>query len=118
MKSCFLVIGLLLAGLPAAGIAAGQSATQAPVDSATREASVADRTSDAASSLRDRHCLRETGSNITASRNQRQRLRRGPDARADRCAPVSGRSYTREDLQRTGAFGLHDALRRLDPAVY
>lgn len=33
------------------------------------------------------------------------------------CVPVPGRSYTRDDLERTGAVDTSEALRRLDPAL-
>lgn len=65
----------------------------------------------------DHRCLRHTGSTITASRNQRDFLRRDGTSR-QRCAPVAGRAYSREELERTGAGNLRDALRMLDPAVH
>lgn len=33
------------------------------------------------------------------------------------CFPVAGRSYTQDDLRRTGAFTTGGALRLLDPAI-
>jgi hypothetical protein len=51
----------------------------------------------------DRNCLRETGSLIRAKPGE--------------CLPVVGRSYSSEDIQRTGARNLGDALRLLDPSV-
>jgi hypothetical protein len=45
-------------------------------------------------------CVRETGSRIKPSKDQ--------------CLQ-SGRTYTRDDLDRTGATDAADALRRLDP---
>ncbi|HEV7270305.1 hypothetical protein [Pseudoxanthomonas sp.] len=56
--------------------------------------------------LSDTNCVRETGSRI---------------ARRDgtsRCTGQPGRSYTKEDLDRTGHTNIGDALRALDPAVY
>lgn len=56
-------------------------------------------------------CLEETGSLITAAQNRRL-------AKADKkCAPVAGRSWSRRDIERTGAIDLADALRQLDPTV-
>jgi hypothetical protein len=55
----------------------------------------------------DRHCLRQTGSRITA--------RRAADSR--RCAAI-GRVYTQDDLRRTGHIDVADALRTLDPSIY
>lgn len=58
------------------------------------------------------YCLQETGSLITASQNRHA-------AKADKkCAPVAGRAYSRRDIERTGAFDLAAALRRLDPAIH
>ena len=53
----------------------------------------------------DRHCLRETGSHLV-SKDKKD------------CVNASGRSYTREDIDRTGTTDLADALRRLDPSVH
>ena len=46
------------------------------------------------------HCLRETGSRIA------------PDGR---CIAAAGRSYSREDLQRTGMPTTAEAIRRAQP---
>ena len=51
----------------------------------------------------DRHCLRSTGSLIPPK----------PGA----CLPVAGRSYSQDDLRRTGAFTTAEALDRLDPSI-
>ena len=48
------------------------------------------------------HCLK-TGSRIVQKDNE--------------CANVSGRAYSRDDIDRTGAFTVSEALRRLDPSV-
>lgn len=58
--------------------------------------------------LADGHpfCLRDTGSRIRHRSLQKQR-----------CVSAPGRSYSREDLQRTGASNTADALRMLDPAL-
>lgn len=58
--------------------------------------------------LSDRNCLKETGS----------RLAPRPDKKGRKCINAAGRSYTREDIDRSGAIDLKDALRRLDPAVH
>jgi hypothetical protein len=50
-----------------------------------------------------RKCLRETGSHIP---------RKG-----DQCVNANGSAYSREDLQRTGAADIGDALRLLDPSI-
>lgn len=51
----------------------------------------------------DRNCLRSTGSLIPPKPGE--------------CLPVPGRSYSQEDIRRTGALTTGDALRRLDPSV-
>lgn len=71
-------------------------------------------------------CLRDTGSRITAAHNQRvQRMarRKGASATAGhddgtRCVSAHGRVYRRDDLDRTGAIDVADALRQLDPAIH
>ena len=40
------------------------------------------------------------------------------DAAKPKCNGSPGRSYTQDDIRRTGAIDLADALRRLDPAVH
>ena len=74
-------------------------------------------------SLHERTCIRYTGSRLTQSRNEhaeaevrRTRTERNLRPRPP-CAPVAGRAYTREEIDRMGAFGLVDALRMLDPSV-
>lgn len=62
----------------------------------------------------DPHCLRHTGSRITASRAAASRA---SARRQKRCAPVFGRVWTREDLERTGRIDIADALRTLDPSI-
>lgn len=61
-------------------------------------------------------CLRYTGSRIRADRH----AQRGAAAASDRrigCIAAPGRSYSRDDLNSTGAMDVGDALRRLDPAI-
>lgn len=66
----------------------------------------------------DFRCLRHTGSIITAARNQRDEMRARGKPVKPRCAPVAGRSWSREDIERTGVTDLGTALRMLDPAVH
>ena len=119
MKRWSLVIATLIA-LPA--FAQQLQASAAPTD-AMRSASLAQAQSQAQAStrdrLRDRHCLRETGSLVTASSNARERRTvRDPAERKLQCASAFGRAYSREDIERTGAITIRDALRTLDPSVY
>lgn len=51
----------------------------------------------------DHNCLRSTGSLIPPPKGG--------------CLPVTGRSYSHEDIRRTGATTTGDALRLLDPSV-
>jgi len=51
----------------------------------------------------DRNCLRDTGSHIPAKKGE--------------CLSVTGRSYSREELQRTGAPNNARALQMLDPSI-
>ena len=111
-----LVAGLLPTGLLLTGMActfafsaSAQDVTVAvavePEDKAaqsTEEAGNTDRTT-------DRHCLRATGSRTVAMQNTRSEA-------GKRCAIGPGRVHTSEDLQRTGATSLGDALRRLEPS--
>lgn len=73
--------------------------------------------------IADRQCLRQTGSRISVSESRRlaREARRGaavqPQASDSNCALAPGRAYSREDLLRTGAMDVGEALRRLDPSV-
>ena len=51
----------------------------------------------------DRNCVRDTGSRIPAKKGH--------------CLPVNGRSYSQQDLQRTGEPELGRALQKLDPRI-
>ena len=75
---------LLLAGAAALLLAA----------CAGQPAQVADK-----SAAADKNCVRETGTRIKVKEGE--------------CAPVDGRVYTNEDLQRTGAQTLNEAVSRL-----
>ena len=86
---------------PAGNPAAPASSTTAAAKPASKEEAAEDEVS-------GRSCLKETGS----------RLAPRPDSKGRKCVNAIGRSYTREDLDRTGTIDLGDALRRLDPAVH
>lgn len=51
----------------------------------------------------DRNCIRDTGSLIPPKKGE--------------CLPVAGRSYSQQDIQRTGQTTLGPALRDLDPSI-
>lgn len=60
-------------------------------------------------------CLRSTGSRI-ATRVRSSERDAGSDKRPE-CLSASGRVYTKQDLDSTGAVDVAEALRRLDPAI-
>lgn len=69
---------------------------------AQKDAGTAARTE--AAQAEQPQCLRETGSHIARNENRP-------------CAGGPGETYTREDIDRTGATTTADALRRLSPSV-
>jgi hypothetical protein len=54
--------------------------------------------------LSDRNCIRYTGSHLA----RREK---------DQCTGAVGRSYDREDIERTGEVDIGRALERLDPSI-
>lgn len=108
-----LIVAALFAWLPLAAFAetppqaSAAALDAAPTATAAEPAAVAP-TKPVKPSVADRRCLRETGSRISARRSAR---------RDGGCLPVNGRSYSQEELQRTGAVDIADALRRLDPSI-
>ena len=109
-----LLLTSLLAGFAFAASAQSVGVTVQPTVQDDLRSDVATR------DVRDHNCLRETGSLITTSQNQRA-LRR---ARAQKeptvevkCADY-GRAYTQDDIRRTGAINMADALRQLDPSAF
>jgi len=111
MKRLVLTAALLGLIFAASAQTAAPSAAE-PTDSqatetATAEASAKQDKADAKKDeLTDRNCLKHTGSRLIRA-----------DSKGRKCAIASGRSYNREDIDRTGAVDLRDALRKLDPAV-
>ena len=89
-------------GLATAAMAAPQNQS-APTADQTAAAATSASQSNSAVKPGDRNCLRDTGSLIKPTPGQ--------------CLPVSGRSYSRQDIDRTGARTLGPALRDLDPSV-
>ena len=79
--------------------------TAEPVAETAAPATPSAKTEDKAR-LSDANCIRQTGSRI------RQRDAKTP------CNGQPGRSYSKDELDRTGHGNLRDALRTLDPAVH
>lgn len=61
-----------------------------------------------------RTCLQSTGSRVTMAQNARAE-REGKPTR--RCTAAPGKVYTADDLDRTGAVNIADALRTLDTGI-
>ncbi len=90
--------------------ASAQTPPPAPADppapvSDTAEPTPADKLA-SEDKLADRNCLKETGSRVIRA-----------DSKGRKCAIGPGRSYTKEDIDRTGSVDLADALRKLDPSI-
>lgn len=75
-------------------------ATDAQAQAVAEDATKAEK-----KSLADENCVRKTGTRI-AQRDGKQR-----------CTSLPGRSYSKDDLDRTGHTNLADALRTLDPSI-
>lgn len=99
MSRFIFVSAILLAGCGASAALSAQDASAAPPSAASSGQSSAQQ------ALRpdERNCIRETGSHIPAKKGQ--------------CLPVNGRSYSQQDLQRTGEPELGRALQKLDPRI-
>lgn len=115
MKRLALTAALL--GLAfAASAQSAQTAAPAAVDpaadpqtaaAAPAETPVNRNKTDAKDEIADRNCLKHTGSRVIRA-----------DSKGRKCAMATGRAYNRDDIDRTGAIDLRDAIRRLDPAVH
>lgn len=104
---------ILLAGLLATSALAAMAHDLPVAVAADEKAKVAASPAEADNQDRiaDRHCLRATGSRIVVMRNA------NADQLRKRCAIGTGRVHTSEDLERTGATSLGEALRRLEPST-
>jgi hypothetical protein len=114
---------LLAAALLSLSCFAAQAADAAVDQHAANQAGQVDAAKPTAAQQEiEPNCLRYTGSLIIAAQNRRnERRSAGSDAsKASRpaCNGCPGQSYTREDIQRTGATNAADAIRRLDPAAW
>ncbi|HVI58489.1 MAG TPA: hypothetical protein VM619_06385 [Luteimonas sp.] len=105
----------LLLVLLVGGFASAASAQSAPVDQSLEPGAAAIGAQASDADHKDPNCLRETGSRLTAVQNQRAARAGKP---ADKCANAIGRAYDREDIDRTGAIDVRDALRKLDTSIH
>lgn len=102
-----ILLACLLSGLAAAAIAqTAVSAQPEPTDV---------RAENAANDVYSQSlCLQDTGSLIHRARPAPSNTTRAVD-----CATSSpGRSYSRRDIEATGAFDMAQALRELDPSIH
>ena len=112
-----LLLASLLAGMSfaAAAQSAGVGTTMQPVVQDEIQSEIPTR------DVRDHSCLRETGSLIATAQNQhtlRDARRNNPNGTVEVKCAAYGNAYTRQDIQRTGAIDLSDALRQLDPSIH
>lgn len=99
MSRFVFVSAMLLAGCGASAALLAQNPPAASPSAGSSSQPSAQR----AARADDRNCIRETGSHIPVKKGQ--------------CLPVNGRSYSQEDLQRTGETQLGRALQKLDPSI-
>lgn len=97
--SLFALCGGVALALPAFAQTAEPNGTQ-PATTAQNQMASGKR---AVPPLDSRHCIRDTGSHIPPPKGQ--------------CLPVAGSSYSQEDIRRTGATNVGQALQMLDPSV-
>ncbi len=104
-----LVLSLLLAASAHAQTVARPVVQQPAIEPSQASATDADKADavERKADLSDTHCLKQTGSRIAPRADKQGR----------KCVSANGRSYSKEDLDRTGEIDLADALRRLDPAI-
>ena len=103
-------LALFTALLASTFAAAAQTPAPTPVDPAApvseaAQPAAADKLA-SEDKLADRNCLKETGSRVIRA-----------DSKGRKCAIGPGRSYTKDDIDRTGSIDLADALRKLDPSI-
>jgi uncharacterized membrane protein len=92
----------LVLAAAAAGAVFAQTSAPAPATSAPLAAQ-ATPTAHAVIQPGDRACIRQTGSLIPAKEGQ--------------CLPVAGRSYSGDEIRRTGSPDTARALQMLDPSI-
>lgn len=94
--------GLAMFAAPALAQTASPQPANQPANT-TVVAATATTTKRAVPPPDSRNCIRDTGSHIPPPKGQ--------------CLPVPGNSYSQQDIQRTGAANVGQALQMLDPSV-
>ncbi len=101
--SRFILVPMLLVGLGFGAAVQAQAITQLPPADHPASSNATESRPAPGPKPGDRNCIRDTGSRIPAKPGE--------------CLPVAGRSYSQEDIQRTGQTTLGPALRDLDPSI-
>lgn len=103
LASALAVAGAAVFAMPAVAQAANQGHAGAATQTQAATGDPQAAAPRAVPPVNSRQCIRDTGSHIPAPKGQ--------------CLPVVGNSYSREDIQRTGAVDVGRALQMLDPSV-
>jgi hypothetical protein len=103
MSKLSIAICTLLTGLGVSALAAAQSATPAADAQASHAVTRSASVSHPVPKPGNRNCLRDTGSLIPAKKGE--------------CLPVAGRSYSGDEIRRTGMQNNARALQTLDPSI-
>jgi hypothetical protein len=102
-KIVSVVILLAAVGFASAVRAAPQNTPAPAGDQPAATAPAQDTSNHSAVKPGDRNCVRDTGSLIPAKKGE--------------CLPVTGRSYSKQDLDNTGKTTIGPALQQLDPSI-
>ena len=103
MSKLSIVICTLLTGLGISALAAAQSVAPAAEGQASHAVAKSASAAHPVPKPGNRNCLRDTGSLIPAKKGE--------------CLPVAGRSYSGEEIRRTGMQNNARALQTLDPSI-
>jgi hypothetical protein len=103
MSKLSIALCTLLTGLGISALAAAQNAAPATQAAASHAVTKSTPTAPAVPKPGDRQCLRDTGSLIPSKKGE--------------CLPVAGRSYSGDEMRRTGAQNNARALQMLDPSI-
>lgn len=93
---------------------AGIAAAQTPAPATTADDGATAIGTKATDNVNSRNCLQDTGSRITAAANAKAR-KAGKKERD--CVISAGRTYSKDDIDRTGQTDVASALRQLDPSI-